>query len=729
MNESSINEQYKSIIGLLKQNRLKEAQTQAEAFITQTTDWSLNNRLEQNKTSYHYMLEYMRQGLEDPQRPALYRQLCTDLWEIADRTRILALDKTSSRYYHELRRGQAYLQEKPSLETRLHTLEGIADDIASYKQLSQNSSIPEELRKRHEAIGRQMFLDIWTSDPWTSEDVRQANLWSESNAVLTNDFCLMISAVGLSLLECFDPLKMQWLLQASVLPANAPSQRALVGIALALLRYAQRIESYPQLEKALTLHNEEYGLGRRLNTVLLQLLRSRDTERINRKMQEEIIPEVMKNKDLIRRMRFGLDDEEDDANPDWMEAIDKMGLNKKIQEMNELQLEGNDIYMSTFALLKGYPFFQELSNWFLPFDKEHSSISPELRQKEKPLQPIFFALEAGFFCDSDKYSMAFMLQHLPAAQRDMMLSQMTHETIEGMNDEQRLGHLRQFSTKPEVISNQYIHDLYRFFKLNRRKGEFTDPFKEPMNFYENRIMQHLIGKPELMLNVSDLLFRSERWSEALLVYEQLADLEQPDAELFQKIGFCQQKLKRYEQAIETYRKADILKPDHVWTIRHVATCYRLLGDYKEALEEYQRAEILQPENHNLLYHAGTCLAALKRYEEALQYFFKLDLNEENSHRAWRAIGWCALLAGKWGQAVKYYARIPEPDKTADDFLNAGHVAFVSGDLTAAVESYRCATTKYGSFSRFREAFEKDSDTLLELGIDANDLPLIEDLVL
>lgn len=729
MNELSINEQYKSITNLLKQKRLKEAQIQAEVFVTQTTDWVLSNRLEQNKTSYHYMLEYMQQGLNDPKRPTMYRQLYADLWEITDRARIVALDKTSSRYYHELRRGKTYVQDIPSLETRLHTLEDIAENIALYKLSTQGISMPDELRRQHEAISKQTFLDVWTSDFWTAEEMYQANMWLKSDTVPRNDLCLMISAVGMSLLEYFDPLKMQWLLQASIAHDNIPRQRALVGITLALLQYPDRVMLYPQLEETISLYDDEYQLGYRMNVILVQLLRSQNTERINRKMQEEIIPEVMKNKDLIRRMRFGLDEEEDDANPDWIEAIDQMGLNKKIQEMNELQLEGNDIYMSTFSLLKGYPFFQELPNWFMPFDKEHSSISPEFRQGMRPLQPIFFVFEAGLFCDSDKYSMAFMLQQLPSSQRNMMLSQMTHESIEELNDEQRLRHLRQYSIKPEVISNQYIQDLYRFFKLNRRKEEFIDPFKEPMNFYESHIMQRLVGKPELMQDIPDLLFREERWKEALPLYEQLTTVKQPDAELFQKIGFCQQKLKHYEQAIEAYQKADILKPNHVWTIRHIATCHRLLGQYEKALEEYRHAETIQPENHTLSYHIGTCLAALKCYEEALQYFFKADLIEENNHKIWRAIGWCSLLAGRWGQAAKYYARIPDTDKTAEDFLNAGHIAFVSEDFPTAVKNYRYANTKYGNQSRFREAFEKDHDTLLQLGIDANDLPLMEDLAM
>ena len=52
MNEQAIQEQYQHIVTLLKQQRLKEAQSQLEAFLWNSGDWTLRNRLEQAQTSY-----------------------------------------------------------------------------------------------------------------------------------------------------------------------------------------------------------------------------------------------------------------------------------------------------------------------------------------------------------------------------------------------------------------------------------------------------------------------------------------------------------------------------------------------------------------------------------------------------------------------------------------------------------------------------------------------------
>jgi hypothetical protein len=104
MNERTINEQYKYIVELIEQKRLKEALTQLESFLWQCPDWELRNRLEQLQTSYNFMLQYMKQGIADPERKKLYIKLLSDTWEIADQARLLQLDDISTRYYHDVRK-------------------------------------------------------------------------------------------------------------------------------------------------------------------------------------------------------------------------------------------------------------------------------------------------------------------------------------------------------------------------------------------------------------------------------------------------------------------------------------------------------------------------------------------------------------------------------------------------------------------------------------------------
>ena len=143
--------------------------------------------------------------------------------------------------------------------------------------------------------------------------------------------------------------------------------------------------------------------------------------------------------------------------------------------------------------------------------------------------------------------------------------------------------MRQYAERPDVISNQYVHDLYRFFKLSQRRHEFRDIFKEEIALHRIPALKEILCKPELLITIADFHFRKEHPAEALELYKELIALNHANADIFQKAGYCLQKEKRYKEAIDAYLKADVLKPDHVWTIRHLATCYRQIRDFASAL--------------------------------------------------------------------------------------------------------------------------------------------------
>ncbi len=731
MNEQAIQEQYQHIVSLLEQKRLKEAQVQLEAFLWNCNDWTLRSRLEQAKMSYQYMLQYMRQGVNDPERQKLYRQLLAETWEIAEQTRVSLLDEVSTHYYHALHKNKRNMVAGYGMSSWLKVLESFQDDMAVCQLMPDNKKSLDSALKRHEETAQYLFLTTWGNSGWTTEEEQEAKTYLDSELLPVNDLCLFTGAILLSLMECFDPRKFSWLLDATMHADTQVSQRALVVLAIVLHIHSNRLWLYPELEARLLLLNEDGSFGKQLNRIYIQLLRSQETEKIDKKMREEIIPEMMKNVSIMRNMKYGFEEniDENDRNPDWEKAFEQSGLGDKIREMNELQLEGADVYMSTFAQLKSYPFFQDPHNWFYPFDMQHSSIIREFGLKPTGDNAILsLILQSGFFCNSDKYSLCFTMAHIPQAQRNMMLSQMTSQDLNELMDESKSSGLRQYAQRPDVISNQYIHDLYRFFKLSQRRHEFRDIFKEEITLHRIPALKDILCKPELLVTIADFHFRKERPTEALSIYQEIIDMNYADADIFQKTGYCLQKEKRYKEAISAYRKADVLKPDHVWTIRHLATCYRQLRDFASALEHYKKVEAIQPENRSVIFFIGSCLAELERYEEALQCFFKLDLMENDCIKAWRAIGWCSFVSGKFEQAMRYYNKVLALKPIATDYLNAGHVALRLGNMEKVAELYGKANSESGNRETFLVMFDKDIETLIILGINEKDIPLIRDLV-
>ena len=141
------------------------------------------------------------------------------------------------------------------------------------------------------------------------------------------------------------------------------------------------------------------------------------------------------------------------------------------ETMNELQLEGADVYMSTFSSLKSYPFFREVQNWFYPFSKQQSNVLKALKQVGNEGSSLLdLILQSGFFSNSDKYSLFFTIHQLPKMQQEMMLSQLNEQQVAELAEKSNAETMKKFNARPGTASKQYQHDLYRYFKLRERRN-------------------------------------------------------------------------------------------------------------------------------------------------------------------------------------------------------------------------------------------------------------------
>ncbi len=734
MNETVINEEYERIVHLLDNKRLAEALIRMEVFTQDMIDWTLKNSVEELQTSYRYMLQYLQQGIADPERKNLYPKLLATAYKLTDKTRIAKLTPISTEYYFDRKRYHKFIPLRPLPAIQLE-LESYTEDMAVGNLLHYTEKQAGDLatiRRRHEAAVSELFYLIWLSEPWSEQDEEEARNFLQSVLVQINDLSLFVSALMLSLMEYFDIRKLMLLFDAYQHTSNDVNQRAIVALTLIIFRYDQRLSLYPEVAARLELLNENAIFANNMSRIQIQLLRCRETEKIDKKMREEILPELMKNPNL-RNVKFNMeapdeDNGQNDKNPDWEDWMDQSGLSDKLKEMNDLQMEGADVYMSTFAQLKTYPFFREMANWFYPFDMQHSAVvqafSTTPEKRDLLLDTIY---QSGFFCNSDKYSFCFTMMQVPEAQRQMMAQQFEAQN-EAINEEKSYDKILTFSQRAETISNQYIHDLYRFFRIHPRRNEFKDPFKESLNLQYSITLKETLSDSSNQLTLAGYFFHKNYLIEAWLLYEEIVKTNAGDAEIYQKMGYCMQKNRGYEKAIEAYLQADILKPDSAWTNHHLAMCYRQLNQLDKALDYYEKIEAVQPDNLNILSQIGHCLVGLKRYEEALNYFFKVEYLDAESPKVCRAIAWCSFVVGKHEQAMKYYKKLLEKGTQLLDYLNAGHVAWSMGQLDKAVKMYATSLAMSDSPEAFMDLFNKDRKDLIAQGIKEDDIPLMLDLL-
>ena len=727
MNEKEIQTQYEQILRLLKQKRLKEAQTQLTAFLADSNDYSLQTRLEEVKTSYSYMLGYVKQGIDDPTRSRLLRTITTQTAEICHQAYLIWCDRTSESYYHNLRRqyrGRAYEPAR-----------WLAEVEACRSLLSTGSEEEQAVMQRHERVIRTFFLATWANSAWQKADAEAMQQWLASDRLQTTDRQLAVSAVTLSLLEFYDAAKMEWLMEACKHEELHTRQRALTGLFLTLCLHEGCFAGYPALEARLLMLCDSKEVLRLFSHIALQLVQSLDVDDVNRRMQEEILPEMMKDmrqkfrnlKEKEKRIdEFELD--ESDLMPDWEHFTDgKMG--EKIREMSELQMKGADLNYGTFAQMKQHTFFQEPFHWLYPFDPRVASSFGCIGQDSTQFRQLLdMTLRTGIMCDGDKYSLCFMLAAIGGKHGShLSLSTLTQGLFSAVETSPKGG--KNPADNPDLVINYYIQDLYRFYKLCPQRKQLRNPFQHPWRTAACVKLMKLTGDFRWVKPLADYLFEQRHYGEAASAYA-LAD-QQSDAELCARQGYCHQRLGDYEQAIAHYRQADLLQPDHLWTITQLATCYRRVGRYEEALAYYRQVDAVQPAKSGYLYHLASCLMQLERYEEALPYLYRLDLQDGHSLKTWRAIVWCSLHLGKEESAANYLRKLlEEAEPEAADYLCGGHLAWLQANEAQAVELYHTAAERCSSYDEFYQAMQRDYLRLLETkGMTRNDLALLMDAAL
>ena len=710
---------YNRIIGSLDCKELKNAFDYIQGLIAGTRKYSFQDRLNELQDTYKYMLRYRVEGVKDPMQEQIYKNLIASSYELADTLRHQALAVDSPLTFYSYRRIG---EKKEECYNQIHKTLSITSD----KDLRTNPQAQMETQLQFEAALISLFNKIWTSDALKKDEevcIREIIRDDELPFIVG---CQIVSALIMGLQAAFDENKLTLLFDTVNHENEEVRIRALIGILLTLYTYRKRTYLYPWIEERLCETAEHFnGFTKALRTITLHFILARETEKISRKLQNEIIPEMIKLEPKLKLKDFNPDLPGEDMNPEWQNILANSTLEKKMMEFNELQQEGADVMHSTFTHLKSFPFFREVSNWFLPFTTQHSAlrnISNNLTES-KALNSMSLAIS---MCNSDKYSLFLSMMQLPEQARQMMMGEFNGQAIEMLqqNREDTINKNGSF----DIISRQYIQDLYRFFKSYPSHLDFDDIFSLPLDFHNLSLLQPYINDEESLTTIAEFYLRKNYFDDALTVYNKLSQAKKEGSDvLFQKIGYCKQMDNDIAGALEAYLKADLINPDSKWTIRRIAGCYRTLKQPKEALLYYHRYESLKPGDLSIQISIGHCHLELKNYNEALKYYFKVDYLDNDNTKAWRPIAWCSFLTGKFEQARNYYEKIINNKPNTQDFLNAGHTEWALKNIKKSIDFYQKAIQKEsGNFAKFLELFNSDMPDLIAAGIEEEEIPLMLD---
>jgi Tfp pilus assembly protein PilF len=733
MTREQIEQKFNNSCSLALNKQLKESFAVLAQLVVKANMADLSRQLEDLSITYDNLLNYTFRGVRDPQRERIYKSLIVSTLELADMAKQKALVHSGMRIQvlkEELEKTIEKAREEAQRDiTDFEFSRGLSDVfMGNSTQGSKSVYIVEE------QISARIFNFIWLSDKFADTDIQLIQTIRSSDSLPWHQKSLVVSALTLSLLNCFDENKFLLLADFYNDREQGTWQRALTGLLLTFDQYGSRVTYYPKLMQRLEAFADDERFGKDIERLFVQIIKAQGTEKVTKKFREDILPDIAKIESKLKE-KLDLDnilpeDYMEDKNPDWeLLFSDSPGLIEKIEQMSQLQMDGNDLFMGTFSMLKHFDFFRETANWFLPFYRGNEAMQAALPKDEDFDHEAFLeGLENAFYmCDSDKYSFGLNINNLPGQQRKFIAGMfgMEAESLKDITAEDRL------LNKPEADNHafiQYIQDLYRFYKLNPLHDEFNDFFLKSWEIHQSAFFDLTVPQSAIRRRLGEFLFEQEYFDHALGVFlELLNKQEATDQDIYEKIAYCYQRKSNFREAVSYYLKSELFGTNRMWNIKKIVYCYRMLKNAENALRWCNEAALIDPEDLYIHTQSANSYLDLKVFDHALEHYFKVEFLSPGNKKVMRPIAWCAFATGKLGIASDYSSLILDSEPVAHDYINAGHLALCLGDKPQATLLYKKSLASAEiTFAEFLLVFAHDESYLLQNGVEKDEIHLLLD---
>jgi tetratricopeptide (TPR) repeat protein len=732
-------QQHKHLCNLVSEKKIKQSLDILSDMMINASSGDFHDEYDDLVMTYRNMLTYTIEGINDPERSKVYIKLIQSILELSDKVRQDILSHYSGWNTYWVKQ-QTEKEQKLTGKTLVETVDDLMFKSELDEWLKMSSEIspnPEsEITKKHKQLIRNIFNHLWLTDYYGEAEESLIEIVFNSGKFRWYETSLFVTAITLSSFRTWQPEKLHYLMRIYELGEEQVMERALSGLILNLHYYNSRVMLYPEISSGICKMTAIPAFKEHCRIIVLQIIRSRETEKLGKKLHDEILPQVAKLQPRIEE-KLDLDnilpkDINEEKNPDWSEMFsDSEEIFKTMEELTRLQMEGADVYMSAFANLKHFDFFNDFQNWFIPFYPDNEAVDEIFRDEilgpgtNEMAEAMY---RTPFICNSDKYSLILNLKYLPASQKSMMLKVFRME-LEGLQELEEDDLIADPTKKFRTNVTQYLQDIYRFFKLSPYRKEFEDVFTGKLDIYNSEFFRLTCNAAEAEAGLADYFFSKDFYDDALDLFMKQLKVKPEDAQLYEKIGYCFQQNSDFEEALKFYKLAELIDRK-LWTIKKIGFCLRRLGMNNEALGYYVQAGDIEPNNMHTALITGHCYLDLKEYELALKQYFRIEYNDPGNIKILRPIAFCYFALGRFDESEKYYERLTEGKLNAHDMINIGHLALCRGKKKEAIEYYRQSImTAEISRDKFMAVFADDQNLLISLGVNNDDLPILLDYLL
>ena len=667
------------------------------------------------KREYQLMSDYWQQGTKDPQLAEQYQRLLQRLYVLCANISIHK-NVSASSYLQGLYNGVRQAGRSWSINNIRAEMENFVSETAML-QLEPEHKRKEKslaLYKQHQQQMNALFNYILTSHVWTEGVGNEMGKIMLSPTVDSNDQQLLISAVTLSLMNCFDMVKFRMLTHVYQQSHDElVRQRALVGWVLSVNDSMYSL--YPEQREIISEMLKSKRACRELTELQMQLIYTLNADKDSAVVHDEIVPDLLKNNSL-RMTNNGIEEVKEDPLEDVLHpdaAEERMErLEASFNKMMDMQKQGADIYFGGFSQMKRYPFFYDISNWFTPFYFQHPDISQfmERIESDKFLENV---LQRAPFCDSDKYSFVMAFQQvvngLPENMRQMMKRGET--SLPEMDVEER--------QSGAYIRRSYLMDMYRFFKLFPNRSVLCNPFDTSK-----------VEWGMCLFFLSKLFFDTplEQRKREIVVLLRKQKMKRAAQELLYTFPNDMRDV-QYWLWMGNPGMAVLLDPNNERALADNARKMFHRGEYSNAEEAYDKLLLINPDKRSYLLNKAICQVNLMEIEDALKILFQLNYEQADDQEVQRVLAWALTCDGKLEQAERMFRQLEADESlTGSDYKNYGYCLWLSGHTNEAVGKFVKNFQLQGESLEDFDSDFLDTSWLNQRGISDIEIKMMIDLI-
>lgn len=730
-------------------------------------------RYEDVKNDYRLMQDAMMRGLRDDKIDEVYADIMRKVYGAGLDVFIEEKVKKYSSFAYARVSAQQTEAHPDAVRT---VLEAYVQDMAmmAFEPENTRKAKMEKLTADHHAYMKQLFNALLVAPMWNDRRAADFADLLLSPTIDRDDALLLVSAVMLATMNVNDPYKWDMLAEIYVRATDKVlKMRALVGWVLSLPYDPRGPRLFPFVQERIKAMLADKTTLKQMLDMQMQMLFCCNADADNEEIQRNIMPTLIKNTNL-QMTRLGIVEKEDDPMKDIMDPNaaerDMEEMERKYRKMMDMQKQGSDIYFGGFSRMKTFPFFNDLCNWFAPFNAAHPALGAA---RERLAGSTFLnnLMENGPFCDSDKYSFALAIAQI--------MDRMPDNVKEMLNSDATLGPTvsKEEQENPAYICRSYLQSLYRFFRLYRSKRDFLNPFilDELEDNDGNALFMSykLLACPEMEENAVALCgFLLKRKMMRELMSMAICYKSSQNPRLVRFLALVPMTDGKWQEAYDLF--ASVPEDQHTEeSLRGMAHCCMSLKRFGEAVAIYRRLLAMHPDSFSYQLNLAVCLMSSDAFsscgdaaslggkvearpnkvvEEGTKLLYKLDYEHPDNANVRRVLAWCMMLQGNFDKAIDIYTRLlSQPDAVSADRLNAAYAHWLSRDVARAVallreycnlceqeeaeakeaakkQGRRCEPTKSRNY-RLVEDFTKDADLLSKYGISLTERKIMVDIVL